>query len=108
MRIANLSDMSGGWFIGDFTPSILKLTDCEVAVQRFAAGDQEKWHYHKIATEITVIVEGEAMMNGEKYTEGDIILLSPGEGTDFVAITRVTTVVVKLPSSTKDKYFDRS
>jgi hypothetical protein len=35
---------------------------------------------------------------------GDIIKLSPGEASAFSAITDVTTVVVKLPSVTGDKY----
>ena len=35
---------------------------------------------------------------------GDIVLIEPGEDTDFEALTDVTTVVVKTPSVAGDKY----
>ena len=43
-------------------------------------------------------------MNGKTLGNGDIITIPPGEATDFKALTDVTTVVVKVPSSKDDKY----
>jgi hypothetical protein len=43
-------------------------------------------------------------MSGVEYGNGDIILIAPGESTDFMAITDVTTVVVKSPGVAGDKY----
>jgi hypothetical protein len=43
-------------------------------------------------------------MNGETFHHGDIVMLEPGEPTDFEALTDVTTVVVKMPSVIGDKY----
>ncbi len=60
--------------------------------------------YHKIATEFTVIVSGEVEMNGQRYSKGDIIVIAPGEGTDFEALTPTITAVVKLPGAAHDKY----
>jgi quercetin dioxygenase-like cupin family protein len=76
----------------------------EVAVKYYRAGDHEAAHYHKIATEWTVITAGEVEMNGQRYIAGDIIVMEPGEPTDFKAITDAATTVVKMPCVKKDKY----
>ncbi len=59
---------------------------------------------HKIATEVTLILEGSAEMSGQRLDAGDILVLEPGEASDFRALTDVVTVVVKLPSVAGDKY----
>ena len=43
-------------------------------------------------------------MFGNEYSEGDIIVVEPGEATDFVAITDAQNVVVKIPGASNDKY----
>ena len=64
----------------------------------------EQRHYHKIATEITAIVSGRVKMNGVVYESGDIITLSPGEESDFLALEDSVNVVVKIPGANDDKY----
>lgn len=102
--ITKLDDMTKGWFIGNFTPTLLPTEAVEVAVKEYPAHFREDWHYHKIATEFTVIISGEVEMNGRRYGKGDIIVIPPGEGTDFLTLTPVVTTVVKLPGATNDKY----
>lgn len=104
MQVLRLNDMVKGWFVGDFTPTALRTSAAEVAVKRYAAGEREDRHVHRIASEITVVLEGEVEMNGRRFVAGDIILLEPGESTDFMAVTAATNVVVKLPSAPGDKY----
>lgn len=104
MKIHRLDDMTRGWFVGDFTPSLYKTREVEVAVMRYKEGDSEKCHYHKVATEITVIVSGEASMNGHSLNSGDVVVLEPGEISDFKALTDTVTTVVKLPCVPGDKY----
>jgi hypothetical protein len=99
-----LQDMIKGWFVGDFTPTALKTQSCEVAVKHYQAGDHEAEHFHKIATEITVVVSGSVAMKGQAWGPGDIIVLEPGESTDFRALTDAVNVVVKLPGAPNDKY----
>jgi hypothetical protein len=41
---------------------------------------------------------------GQKYNEGDIIVVDPFESIDFKALTDVTTLVVKIPGAKNDKY----
>jgi hypothetical protein len=104
MIVRSLKDMVGGWIVGDFEPTCLKTAACEVACKHYEAGAAEAAHVHRIATEVTLIAAGRVSMNGRTFSAGDIILLEPGEATDFQALERTTTVVVKLPSVSGDKY----
>ncbi len=104
MKIFKLKDMHSGWFIGNFQPSVFKTNDVEVAIKKYREGDYENAHYHKLATEYTVIVSGSVKMNNEIYSEGDVIVIEPYESTDFRAMTDVITTVVKLPGANNDKY----
>ncbi|CNB27661.1 hypothetical protein [Yersinia intermedia] len=106
MHKYNLTNMVRGWFVGGFEPSVYKTTDVEVAVQRFAAGDKEPSHRHQIATEITVLISGKAVMAGQEYCAGDIVKIEPGEYSDFSALEDTVTVVVKLPGALNDKYLE--
>lgn len=104
MTQCRLADMVGGWMVGDFDPSCLRTSACEVACKHYEAGARETAHIHKIATELTLVASGQVRMNGQVFGEGDIVILAPGEATDFEALTPATTVVVKLPSVKGDKY----
>jgi quercetin dioxygenase-like cupin family protein len=104
MKTAKLHQMKKGWFVGDFSPSILRSKHVEVAVKHYKAGDREQLHKHEISTEITAIIQGSVKMSGKEYAAGDIVMLNPGEATDFEALTDAISVVVKTPSAVDDKY----
>ncbi len=104
MKTARLEDMVKGWFVGNFEPTLYRTNDVETAVKSYRAGDREGAHYHKIATEITVIVSGRVRMNGVEYGAGDIVVMEPGDVTDFEALTDAVNAVVKLPGANNDKY----
>jgi mannose-6-phosphate isomerase-like protein (cupin superfamily) len=104
VNTGKLQDMFKGWFVGDFNPSLLKTDACEVAVKSYKAGDSEELHHHKVATEVTLILSGRVRMCGKEWGEGDIVVLEPGEATDFVAMTDAINVVVKTPGAKNDKY----
>jgi quercetin dioxygenase-like cupin family protein len=104
MKLHNLKDMLKGWLVGNFEPSLYKTDDVEVAVKNYKAGDKEEKHYHKIATEITIISDGKVRMNGTIYGTGDIITIEPGEATDFEVLEDTITTVVKLPCVKDDKF----
>lgn len=106
MIISRLDDMTKGWFIGNFEPSLLKTNDVEVGVKSYKAGDYEEKHYHKIATEYTVILKGKVRMFDREFSEGDIIVAEPGDATDFTALTDSMNVVVKIPGANDDKYIN--
>ncbi len=104
MTQCRLTDMVGGWMVGDFDPSCYRTAACEVACKHYAEGASEPAHIHRIATEITLVASGRVRMNGREFQAGDIVVLAPGEATDFRALSAATTVVVKLPSVAGDKY----
>ena len=104
MKLFNLKDYIGGWFVGNFSPTIINTKDFEIAIKEYKTGDYEKPHIHKIAKEIAIIVCGEVLMNNIKYSKGDIILIEPNDKTDFNCLTDIITVVVKIPSIVGDKY----
>lgn len=104
MQIAKLDNMTKGWFVGDFEPTLLKTQQVEVAVKHYRKGDREGRHYHKLATEITVIVNGRVRMNGIEYCEGDIVVIGAMESTDFEVLEDTITTVVKYPGAVNDKY----
>lgn len=106
MRRYRLEEMTGGWFIGDFSPAAVQSKDFEVTVRRYVTGDREQKHFQLTATEVTVIVEGRARMGEQFLDTNDIILLEPRESYDFEALSDVTVVAVKFPSIPNDKVLD--
>lgn len=104
MKSLNFDQMVKGWFVGEFYPSALNTDACEVAFKRYKSGDREAAHYHKIATEVTLVASGRVRMCGKEWGAGSIVVLSPGDVTDFFVIEDADTVVVKVPSVVNDKY----
>jgi hypothetical protein len=105
MEKYKLKDMVNGWFIGNFEPTLFKTNDVEVAVKKYNSGDKESSHFHKIATEFTIILNGSARMNQHIFESGDIVVIKPGEKTDFCALSDLITIVVKIPGASNDKFF---
>ena len=103
-KIDKLDNMFKGWFVGNFEPTVLATNDVEVGFKKYKKGEYEGSHFHKIATEITLILDGKVLMNNKEYVSGDIITIEPNVATDFKALTDVTTVVVKHPGANDDKY----
>ncbi|MEY4616729.1 MAG: hypothetical protein RJB66_1689 [Pseudomonadota bacterium] len=106
MKNFNLNAMVKGWFIGNFTPAVVRDDRFEVAVKYYQAGDKESAHHHKVAYEITCVAEGKVRMNGKVFVGGDIIYLEPNEVSDFEVLEKTITVVVKAPSVAGDKYLE--
>ena len=96
--------MKDGWFVGDFEPTALRTASCEVACKRYRRGERQDRHVHRVAVEATLILGGRARMAGRVCDPGDVIVLDPGEATDFEALDDLMTVVVKIPSVKNDKF----
>lgn len=106
MEKFNLENYKGGWFIGDFAPTLVKTDQFEVACKYYKKGDSESAHIHKIATEFTLIAQGSVLMNNVLYKQAEIVKINKGESTDFLALEDSITFVVKIPSVKNDKYLD--
>lgn len=96
--------MFKGWFIGDFEPTAFKTDACEVAVKSYSKGEVEEAHYHKVATEVTLIQTGKVKMLNKVFIAGDIVVINPMQVTSFEALEDSVTVVVKIPAVKADKY----
>jgi quercetin dioxygenase-like cupin family protein len=98
-----LSDFTGGWFLGNFSPSLLLNNDFEVAIKRFEKGQTEPEHYQLTATEYTAIIMGECRIGEFYLSQGDILTIQPNESADFEALSETILVVIKTPSNPQDK-----
>lgn len=106
MKVRSLKETKHGWFVSGF-PDVIHKENFEVAIKKYKAGDKEKSHFHKKSTEITVIISGKVLMNSLTYEQDDIIIIEPGESTDFLALEDTISVVVKNKYiEGGDKYVD--
>lgn len=103
MKKNNLSEFTGGWFLGDFSPSLIPMQNFEVGVKYFEKGQTEPEHYQLTATEYTVIISGECRIGKYLLSSGDILTIPPLESADFEALSKTSLVVVKTPSIPEDK-----
>lgn len=106
MKSSRLEDMKRGWFIGNFEPSLFKTNDVEVAFKQYKKGDTEEAHYHRMATEFTVVVSGKIRMFDRIWGRGDIIIAEPFDCTSFEALEDCENIVVKIPGANNDKYLE--
>jgi quercetin dioxygenase-like cupin family protein len=104
MKKFRYDQMKGGWFVGNFEPSVFKTKNFEVGYLKHKKGDMWDKHYHKHATEINLIVRGRVKVNDEIYSKGDIFIIEPNETIDPLFLEDTEVVVVKAPSIMNDKY----
>ena len=96
--------MTRGWFIGDFEPSVLRTRDFEVGILTHKKGETWPAHYHSVATEYNVLLEGRMRIAGEVVTPGDVFWFDPGDVADPEFLEDCRVCVVKTPSIIGDKY----
>lgn len=106
MKTYKLGDFTGGWVIGDFSPSLFINTGVEVAIKRFKFADVEPSHKQLVATEITIVVEGRIKMGSDVFSKNDIAVIEPGEYADFEALEHSVVVCIKFPSIPEDKILE--
>jgi beta-phosphoglucomutase len=104
IRMARLNEMIKGYFVGNFYPSILQTDSFECGIKVYKKGDKEGLHFHKIATEITVVISGKVIMCNREIKTGEMILMEPGIETSFEALEDTITCVIKTPSNNNDKF----
>ena len=104
MRRSSLTDSGArGWFIGDFDGAAYHTKDFEVTYQKNPRG-QTASHIHKLAYEITLVISGRQICNGEMFAAGDICILEPGDISQIEYLEETEVVTIKTPSIPSDKY----
>lgn len=97
MKIHRLEHMVGGWFIGNFEPTVYK-ADYEVSYKKHQKGEDWGIHYHTTTTEINLLVRGCMTIQNTKLHEGDIFILEPYEIADPIFHDDCEIVCVKTVS----------
>lgn len=104
-----LSDFTGGWYVGDFEPSLKRTADFEASVKLHPKGEVWPKHYHKVATEYNFVFSGRVRIDGIEYVPGDIFVVHPGHVVDPEFLEDCVISCIKTPSVIGDKYeVDRS
>jgi len=99
MKIERIENMVGGWFIGNFEPTVFKTSNFEVSYKKHSKGEFWDSHYHKVVTEINLLISGEMILQNKKLIAGDIFTLEPYEIADPEFLSDCELIVVKVPSS---------
>jgi len=105
MKRYNLKDSGArGWFIGDFDGAVFRTKDFEITYQKNPRSKTDS-HTHKIVHEITLVISGRQLCNGEIFGPGEICVLEPGDNSQIEYLEETEVVTVKVPSIPSDKYF---
>lgn len=104
MNVTNINDYYRGWLIGNFEPSLIKTDQFEVAVLTHKKNEVWPKHYHKIATEYNVLLEGKMTICGKDINKGDVFVIYPLEVADPIFLEDCKVLCVKVPSVIGDKY----
>jgi len=93
-----------GWFIGNFAKTAYQTKDFEVTYQKNLRG-QTASHIHKISYEITLVISGRQICNGQMFEAGDICVLEPGDISQIEYLEETEVVTIKTPSVPSDKHY---
>ena len=104
MKIYKQQEWKGGWFIGDFQPAAYHTKDFEVCHKIHPKGEEWPEHYHKVATEINMLIKGRMTIDDHIFEAGDVFVIEPDETVDPTFLEDCELIVVKTPSLTYDKY----
>jgi quercetin dioxygenase-like cupin family protein len=100
----NINDYIKGWIVGNFTPSIIQNENIEIAIKKYKSGDIEPKHYHKIATEYTIVLSGKVKMIDMVFGQDEIVEIKPNVANQFECLEDCVLLVIKTPSVIGDKY----
>ena len=103
MVIQRLDQFKDGWFIGDFSPSLLRTKKFEVAVKYHKKDEHYAAHYQLKAVEYNVLIKGTMHINDQPVYAGDVFVIEPGEVAKPRFSSDCIVVCVKVPSIPLDK-----
>lgn len=105
MKTFKIESMLGGWFLGDFDPSIYKTKEIEIGMKKIPKGEVADNHYHKKAHELTFLISGSIEYNGKIFLDGEMILIEPYEKNNMHFLKDSTIIIAKWPSVIGDKHY---
>lgn len=103
-QIWNSSQFIRGWFVGNFMPSIHKITQFEVGALTHVKNDRWDYHYHKKADEINILLEGSMLLNNHQINQHDVFIIPRGQVACPIFVETCRVMCIKIPSVIGDKY----
>lgn len=108
-KLDTFTNKCNGWITGQFA-NALEQTSVEVGIKDYKSDETNGRHWHKLATEINIVLEGKCdfIFDDQIYTaiKGDIVIIEQNEPCAFEAITDTRLLVIKTVSDPRDKYAD--
>ena len=95
-----------GWFVGSFEPALVHSKDIEVGFKRVKKGTVPDFHYHKLKTEYTILIEGLVSVEGVNYSPLTCFQIDPYIRCPLFFLEDSLILVINTPSCPGDKYFD--
>ena len=105
MKLFKHSEMTRGWFVGDFTPTAWPTKDFEVGFRTHKPTDPQDHHFHTQVTEINLITSGRMILQDTELVSGDIFILYPWEITNPQFLEDTSIICVKVPSMNDKQSF---
>jgi len=99
-----LENMTRGWLIGDFTPSILKTDAFEIGYLKHPKDQVWPAHVHKEANEYNILIKGKLIINNETIMQGEIFVIPKNMLTSAKFLEDCEIICIKVPSLPIDKY----
>ena len=105
MELINCNDF-GGWFVGSFDPKLIERNDIEFGYKRIPKNTKPDYHFHKLKTEYTILLEGRIICLDKNQIIKPItcIKLLPYEKNDQFFPDESLILVINTPSKQNDKY----
>lgn len=103
MKKVNINQTGkGGWFIGCFPEAAVQTDLAEVCYTIEPPGPIQA-HYHTKCTETIFIIRGQASCQNQRFEQGDMFVIPPGEINNTIYLTECEIISVKVPAGGNDK-----
>jgi hypothetical protein len=99
----HLENYTRGWVVGNFSPSIFNLKECEIGISSHRKNESTIPHRHNHSTEINIVLSGAILVNGQKLKSGDIFIYHKLEVSNVKFLKNSTICIIRVPSSPNDK-----
>lgn len=97
------SDLRKFWLVGNFDKSVLKTDKFELGVCYLNKGFIEKPHYHRLSSEINILLSGHMIVNGTSLHSGAIFVFAPSDVSNAYVVEDSLVVVARDGSYPGDK-----
>jgi mannose-6-phosphate isomerase-like protein (cupin superfamily) len=101
--IVDRNKYTRGWLIGNFEPSILKISDFELGILSHKKNEKWPFHYHKYCREINILLKGRMIINNISINTGDVFIFDNNVISCPLFLDDCIVICIKIPSIPNDK-----